>query len=157
MQKFFFKDDGFIPNSHFPVLLNRKAISFRGMNAKEAEAMLKEQALKTGWRWDWGWKVFKRPHYHSTTHEALVIFSGNATLQLGGHRIGKIMKVSQGDTIVIPAGVAHQALERSHDFWVFGHYPIGAEPWDMMFCRKKERVIALPNLAKLSEPSQFVL
>ena len=157
MQKFFFEDDGFIPNSRFPVILNRKAISFRDMNVEEAEAMLKERALKTGWHWDWGWIVYKRPHYHSEVHEALVVFSGTATLRIGGHRVGRLVEASQGDTIVIPAGVAHQALERSKDFWVFGHYPIGAPKYDMKYCRKWERQISLPNIAKLGDPPAFNL
>lgn len=157
MKQLFFKDDGFIPNSRYPVLLNRRAISFRGMDAKEAEAMLKERALKTGWNQEWLWKVFKRPHYHSTTHEALVVFSGNAMLGLGGHRVGKIIEVARGDAIVIPAGVAHQNMESTEDFLVFGCYPVGAEQWDMRFCRKREREIALPNLALSDEPPKFVL
>ncbi|MEK7664446.1 MAG: cupin domain-containing protein [Patescibacteria group bacterium] len=157
MQKFFFKDDGFIPNSRFPVLVNRKVVSFRGMDASEAEAMVKEYGLKTGWKQEWLWKVYKRPHYHSTTHEALVVYSGSATLRLGGHRLGKLAQVSFGDIIVIPAGVAHQAMERTKDFQVFGLYPVGAKPWDLLFCRKKERAIALPNLAQLGEPPDFTL
>src|SRR3989338_776083 len=116
----FFKDDGFIPNSHFPVILTRKMINLRGIDAVEAEVVLRGHVLKTGWNLEWLWKVYKRPHYHSTTHEALVVFQGSATLQLGGHRLEKLVKVSQGDTIVIPAGVAHQAIERTKDFQVFG-------------------------------------
>ncbi len=157
MQTLFFKDDGFIPNSRFPVLLNRKAISFHGMNALEAEVMLKERGLKTGWKLEWLWRVYKRPHYHSITHETLVVYSGSATLRLGGHRLGKMLKVSQGDTIIIPAGVAHQAIERTKDFLVFGLYPTGAKPWDMLFCRKKDRAISLPNLALLGRPPDLAL
>lgn len=155
MRKFFFKDDGFIPNSRFPVILSHTIGGFRGMDAKEAEARLKEGALKIGWNLEWLWKVYKRPHYHSTTHEALVVFSGRAILRLGGHRLGQLVKVSQADTILIPAGVAHQAVEKTKDFQVFGFYPVGAKPWDMVYCRKKERAIALPNLALHKEPPSF--
>ena len=152
-----FEDDGFIPNSRFPVLLNRKDISFRGMDTKEAEAMLKERALKVGWNQDWLWKVYKRPHYHSTTHEALVVFGGSATLRFGGHRVGKLVKVSQGDTVVIPAGVAHQNMGGTENFQVFGLYPVGAEDYDMRFCRKWERAITLPRLASHEVPPDFTL
>ena len=155
MRKFFLRDDGFIPNSNFPVLLNREVVSFHGMDASKAEVKLKEIGLKTGWRLEWLWRVYKRPHYHSTTHEALVIYSGDATLRLGGHRLGKLVNVYSGDSIVIPAGVAHQAMERSDDFQVFGLYPVGAKPWDMLYCKKKEREIALPNLALLGKPPEF--
>jgi uncharacterized protein YjlB len=157
MTKLFFQDDGFIPNSKFPVLINRKAINFLSMDASEAEAMLKERGLKTKWKLEWLWKVYKRPHYHSTTHEALVVFQGSATLRLGGHRLGKLVKVKEGDAIVIPAGVAHQAMERSNDFLVFGFYPVRSKPWDLLFCRKKERAISLPNLTRLGKPPDFVL
>lgn len=157
MKKLLFEDDGFIPNSRFPVILNRKMVSFHGNDAVAAEAILKERALKIGWNLEWLWKVYKRPHYHSTTHEALVVFQGLATLRLGGHRLGKLVKVSQGDAIVIPAGVAHQAMERTKDFQVFGFYPMGAKPWDLLFCRKKERPIALTNLAFLEKPTNFEL
>ena len=114
--KLSFKDDGFIPNSRFPVILTfGHMVNLRAKNVVEAEveANLKNRALKTGWNLEWLWKVYKRPHYHSTTHEALVVYRGWANLWLGGHRLGKVMLVSPGDTIVIPAGVAHQAVDRT--------------------------------------------
>ena len=157
MAELFFKDDGFIPNSQFSVILTRKMVNLRGVNATEAEVALKKRGLKTGWNLEWLWPVFKRPHYHSTTHEALVVYQGLATLRLGGHRLGKLVKVNQGDAIIIPAGVAHQAVERTENFQVFGFYPIGAQQWDMRFCSKKEREIALPKLALLGEPPSFKL
>lgn len=86
-----------------------------------------------------------------------MIFSGSATLRFGGHRVGELVKVSQGDTIVIPAGVAHQNMKATKDFWVFGCYPVRAEKYDLLFCRKWEREIALPNLAKLGKPPDFAL
>lgn len=157
MQKLFFKDDGFIPNSSFPVIVNRKMVMFLGCGPVEAKVVIKIRALEIGWNFEWLWPVFKRPHYHSTTHEALVVFQGSATLRLGGHRLGKLVKVKPGDAIVIPAGVAHQAVKRTENFQVFGFYPVGARPWDMIYCRKKERAIALPNLASHKEPPDFVL
>ena len=86
-----------------------------------------------------------------------MVFQGSAILRLGGHRLGKLVEVNQGDAIVIPAGVAHQAVERTKDFLVFGFYPVGAKPWDLLFCRKKERKMALMNLALLVEPPNFRL
>ncbi|OGZ65199.1 MAG: hypothetical protein A3C50_02940 [Candidatus Staskawiczbacteria bacterium RIFCSPHIGHO2_02_FULL_43_16] len=157
MQKFFFEDDGFIPNSRFPVIVTRKMVTFLGAGPVEAEVVIKNRAFEIGWNLEWLWPVFKRPHYHSTTHEALVVYQGSATLRLGGHRLGKLVKVSQGDAIVIPAGVAHQAVERTENFQVFGFYPVGAKHWDMIYCRKRERAIALPNLALHNEPPSFEL
>ncbi len=157
MTKLFFEDDGFIPNSCFPVIVTRKMVTFLGVGPVEAEIVIKNRALEIGWNLEWLWKVYKRPHYHSTTHEALVVFQGSATLRLGGHRLGKLIEVSHGDAIVIPAGVAHQAMERTENFQVFGLYPVGAERYDMRFCRKWERAIALPKLAQLGVPPEFAL
>lgn len=154
---FSFQDDGFIPNSHFPVIVTRKMVTFLAAGPVEAEVVIKNRALEIGWNLEWLWRVYKRPHYHSTTHEALVVFQGSATLRLGGHRLGKLVEVNRGDAIVIPAGVAHQAMERTKDFLVFGFYPVSAKPWDMLFCRKKERAIALSNLASHKEPPSFEL
>lgn len=157
MTELFFKDDGFIPNSRFPVILNRKRFDFGDSGADIVEVFLRGAASVTRWRLEWLWRVYKRPHYHSTTHEMLAVFQGSATLRLGGHRVGKVVKVNKRDIIVIPAGVAHQALESTKDFLVFGFYPIGARKWDMLFCRKKERAIALPNIAELGPPPEFNL
>jgi len=44
---------------------------------------------------------FSFAHYHSTTHEALGVYRGSATLRLGGEH-GKNVEVHAGDVIVIP-------------------------------------------------------
>lgn len=154
MQKLFFNDDGFIPNSHFPVSISRNTFIFHVANESEAEKCIKEHVVE--WKIEWLWKVYRRPHYHSTTHEALVVYRGSTTLRIGGHRLGKLIKVNQGDTIVIPGGVAHQNMGGTKDFLVFGLYPVGAKPWDLLFCRKKDREVALPNLALLGQPPRLV-
>src|SRR5690606_3404988 len=109
----------------------------------------------SAWQVKWLYPVYKTGHYHSTTHEALVVQGGSARLELGGPRIGETQKVERGDVIIIPAGVGHRALSRSSDFRVFGCYPVGSPPWDMLRGRKKEREQALVNIAKLGAPPPF--
>lgn len=72
-------------------------------------------------------------HFHSTSHEVLGIAHGRAKLCFGHeenpHRIEEI--VSQGDVILIPAGVSHRLLEdMDGGFQMVGCYPIGYN-WDM--------------------------
>ncbi len=156
IEKLVFKDDGFIPNSPFPVIVKRKAIDF-GLDSMEvASGKLEERATQKGWVIAWNWKVYKRPHYHSTTHEALVVNRGAALLRVGGHRVGEYVLVMPGDAIILPAGVAHQVVWISDTFQVFGLYPKGSKKWDMRYGKKKERTSALANIRNLSAPPTFI-
>lgn len=151
-----FPDDGYFPNSVHPVTLRYRVISFRRLGEKEAQAKLEKRASARGWHVEWLDRIYKRPHYHSTTHEALVVFRGSALVRLGGSQRGDDMMVESGSVIVIPAGVGHQALSHSDDFLVFGCYPIGSKQWDVLKGRKNERVEALANIAQLAPPPKFI-
>lgn len=64
-------------------------------------------------------------HYHSTTHEAMVVNSLSARLCFGGPReegnIGKLeVEVKQGDVMIVPAGVSHGMLENKGGFGMLG-------------------------------------
>lgn len=155
-QEFIFKDDGFFPNSVHPVILHRDAILFHELAEEEARLKLQERVQELGWEVEWLWKIFRRPHYHSTTHEALVVFQGRAHVHIGGHRVGISKIVQAGDSLVIPAGVVHQAILRSDDFLVFGCYPRGAKKWDILGGRKRERRSALANIKNLDVPPAFI-
>jgi uncharacterized protein YjlB len=91
--------------------------------------------------------MYTEHHYHSTTHEVLVVHSGSAELCFGGQgnpaRVE--VRVGEGDVIVIPAGYAHAMLRdtststdggsveeegRGKRFSMVGSYPIGAMRWD---------------------------
>ena len=66
--------------------------------------------------------------YHSTTHEGLAVFRGNALMRFGisindNSDDGIELTVKVGDVIVIPAGVAHCALKESGGFSMVGAYP----------------------------------
>lgn len=72
--------------------------------------------------------MYRESHYHSTTHEALAVFRGNARLRFGVSNNdnadnGIELTVNVGDVIVIPAGVAHCALNESGGFCMIGSYP----------------------------------
>ncbi|WP_029036895.1 cupin domain-containing protein [Salinimicrobium xinjiangense] len=146
VQTFYFADDRRIPNSKFPVLRYKECFSERG---EAGAAWLEKKFAENDWKNSWRNGVFDYHHYHSNTHEVLGVYNGSALLQLGGEK-GQKIRVSAGDVIVIPAGVAHKNLE-SEDFAVVGAYPQGRSH-DMNTGKKDERPEADKNIAAVPIP-----
>jgi len=142
-----FKDDGIFPNSPLPLLFYREAIR---ADAKDPASIFEQRFAENDWTNSWRDGVYSFPHYHSTSHEVLGVYSGTATLRLGGER-GKSVDVRAGDVIVIPAGVAHQNIGAGDDVGVVGAYPDGRE-WDLLRGRPGERPRADENIAALPIP-----
>ena len=72
--------------------------------------------------------MYRESHYHSTTHEGLAVFRGNARMRFGVSNDDNVddaveLDVKVGDVIVIPAGVAHCSLKESGGFCMVGSYP----------------------------------
>lgn len=145
---YYFEDEGLIPNSRFPVLIYSSIFSERG---NEGAKWLERKFDENNWRNSWRNGVFDYHHYHSNTHEVLGVYSGSALLQLGGEK-GEKLRVSAGDVIVIPAGVAHKNLE-SEDFAVVGAYPEGRSH-DMNLGKEDERPKADKNIAAVPIPDR---
>lgn len=145
-EKFYFKDDGQIPNNTLPLLIYKNIFKERG---EEAAAMLEEQFELNNWRNSWRNGVHDFHHYHSNTHEVLGVYSGKALLHLGGEE-GEKLEVAAGDIIVIPAGVGHKNLE-SENFKIVGAYPDGRE-YDMNYGKEGERPAADENILKVPVP-----
>lgn len=88
----------------------------------------------------WRYTMYSTSHFHSTTHEVLVIASGKAKLCFGGEENPKRVEptVQQGDVIVVPAGVSHRLLDDiDGGFTMVGGYPRGKE-WDMCYGKEGE-------------------
>lgn len=144
---FYFKDDGVIPNSKFPLLVYQNVFSERG----NAGAVFLEEKFKTNnWYNSWRWGVYPFHHYHSITNEVLGVFSGNALLHMGGPN-GEKIHVNAGDILVIPAGVGHKCISHSDDFTVIGAYPNGMD-WDLVKEEKNKHDQSLKNIAKVPFP-----
>jgi uncharacterized protein YjlB len=142
-----FKDDGIFPNSPLPLLFYWHAIA---TNAKDPATVFEKCFAENDWTNTWRNGVYSFPHYHSTSHEVLGVYSGAATLRLGGEH-GENVEVQAGDVIVIPAGVAHQNIGASDDFGVVGAYP-GGRDWDLLRGLPGERPRADRNIAALPIP-----
>ncbi len=149
---FWFSGDGFLPNSALPVLVYRAdAINFKNMGMVETKEQIAKIASNNEWYLDWVASIYRRPHYHSTAHEALIIFKGTALLQLGGNRVGKKWEVVAGNVIFIPAGVGHQRIRSTDDFTVFGLYPVG-QKWDLQWGWRKNYASSLRRIKKVPLP-----
>lgn len=137
-----------IPNSRLPVVIYQGALDLpKDDPAAAIEAMIHANQ----WGNDWRNGIFSYHHYHSTAHEALLVYSGSAKVQLGGES-GVIETIGAGDCIVIPAGVGHKNLGASSDFHVVGAYP-PRQNVDMNYGKPGERPRVDQNIARLSLPT----
>ncbi|RRB04022.1 cupin domain-containing protein [Larkinella rosea] len=143
----YFKDDGLIPNSRFPLLLYRDVFPETG---SEGASWLEQRFSVNNWTNSWRNGVFSYHHYHSTSHEVLGVYSGSAVLHLGGEK-GQKVRVKAGDIMVIPAGVGHKKLEASADFGVVGAYPDGRS-YDVLRGKPGDRPQADQNIAAVPMP-----
>lgn len=82
---------------------------------------------QNGWTGSWRNGVYDFHHYHTGTHEVLGCYAGEAVVRFGGPD-GADVRLTRGDAVIIPAGVAHCRQSASADFAVVGAYPGGASP-----------------------------
>lgn len=148
-EEFFFKDDGIIPNSKYPLLVYKNAFSERGATGAD---WLEKKFKANDWYNSWRWGIYPFHHYHSITHEVLGCFQGNAEVHMGGPN-GKKMKIEAGDILIIPAGVGHKCISHSNDFTVVGAYPNGMS-WDLIKEEKNKHEQALKNIAQVPFPPE---
>jgi uncharacterized protein YjlB len=142
------KDAGTIPNSRLPVLIYQGALDLpKDDPASAIEALIHAHQ----WGDDWRNGLFNYHHYHSTAHEALLVFGGSAKVQLGGEN-GVIETIGAGDVIIIPAGVGHKNLGSSSDFHVVGAYP-PRQNVDMNYGKPGERPRVDENIARVALPT----
>jgi len=142
------QDDGTFPNnSRLPLLLRRGAFRFQG---KGSPILIEATFAENKWTGSWRNGIYPIHHYHSTAHEVLGVYAGNARVQFGGEN-GPILTVSAGDVVVIPAGVAHKNIQSSFDFRVVGAYPEG-QTWDMNYGKEGERPDADRNIKNVPDP-----
>jgi uncharacterized protein YjlB len=143
-----FADDGTIPNSALPLLV------YRGVLAGEPDpaAAFERRFARNGWLGAWRDGIFPYHHFHSTSHEALGVAAGRATVRFGGEGGGASLELATGDAVAIPAGVGHRLERSSPDLLVVGAYP-GGRAWDVRRGDPAERAEVLANLAAVPLPA----
>jgi uncharacterized protein YjlB len=139
-----------IPNHpSFAVLVYRDVDAARD-GAEAARALFAEH----GWGGSWVNSVFTFHHFHSTSHEALAVVAGRATLELGGPQ-GAAFDVTAGDVLVLPAGTGHRRASSEGGFTVVGAYPAGQEDYDLLRGDDPAEVeAARERIAALGAPPQ---
>ncbi|MDA9764494.1 cupin [Opitutales bacterium] len=142
-----FEDDGSIPNNLLPLLIYSQVLDVSGPDIGET---FEERFASNGWANIWRNGIYNFHHYHSTSHEVLGCFRGSASVLFGGE-LGKLLHLTAGDVVLIPAGVGHFNKGSSSDFGVIGAYPLGFD-WDMQYGRPGERPKVLEDIAALPMP-----
>lgn len=149
VQAHMLRDDGTFPNNpSLPIILYRRVCKLP--NNGHAATILERVFAANGWCHSWRNGIYNFQHYHSTAHEVLGCFSGQAQTQLGGPH-GVLFTLRRGDVLVLPAGTAHKRTRASSDFTVVGCYPDG-QHYDMKYGRAGERPSADENIARVPLP-----
>jgi uncharacterized protein YjlB len=107
-----------------------------------------------GWGGSWVDGVFDFHHFHSTSHEALAVVAGAATIELGGPQ-GEAFDVAAGDVLALPAGTGHRRATARDGFTVVGAYPAGQEDYDLLRGDDPDEVAAArERIAALGAPRE---
>ncbi|MFM0340071.1 cupin [Paraburkholderia fungorum] len=89
------------------------------------------EILFEGNQWPPQWRdgIFDYHHFHATAHEVLGVASGVADVIVGGPG-GRVVTISAGDALLLPAGTGHCLQSCARHFQVVGGYPAGQQ-WDI--------------------------
>ncbi|WP_027108316.1 hypothetical protein [Lacticigenium naphthae] len=143
------KENRPFPNNTLPVLYYPHA--FKEIIEKEnAVDLIQSHFKKNGYTNSWVNGIYAYHHFHATTHEVLACFKGSATVQLGGPG-GEVHPFTEGNVLLLPAGVAHKLIEATGDFQIVGAYPNGNSP-DMEKGDSKEYEELLHKIQKVPFP-----
>ncbi|MBA2652521.1 MAG: cupin domain-containing protein [Tatlockia sp.] len=140
------KNDYFPNNSRFPLLIYRQVFNLTDTTSEMIQNFLQQNE----WVNSWVDSIYDYHHYHSNTHEALVIISGRCKVQIGGDN-GKKYDVFKGDSIIFPAGVSHKNVGSSSDFKCIGAYPEDID-YDLKYGLAKEHPQVDENIKKVDVP-----
>ncbi|KTD18280.1 cupin domain-containing protein [Legionella jordanis] len=139
--------NGFFPgNAYYPFLVYQQPLSLSNQPAESLQNFLKDN----GWINSWVDGIYDYHHYHSNTHECLVVISGECNVQVGGEK-GSIYGVSKGDVLIIPAGVSHKNTGASKDFKCIGAYPFDLD-YDMNYGKADEHPRVDDNIRNVRLP-----
>lgn len=145
----FLQDGGWCPNNaSLPLLVYRRAADGEtGALASYFESLFGRH----GWPPAWRYTIYDYPHFHSTSHEVIGIYRGNAEIRFGDEA-GFTALLCPGDVVIIPAGVSHERLSASSDFHGVGAYPEGARV-DEQTPDSEELAAARTRAARVPIPS----
>lgn len=138
------KDDGSIPNHPELELLIYKHVV-------DSEDDIKSILSENDWLGIWENGIAPFHHYHSNSHEVLIVTGGSAEVQFGGEH-GEKIQLEKGDAVILPAGFGHKKLNADDDFTVIGAYPEGKE-YDFCYGKPAERPENIKNIKNVPLPA----
>jgi uncharacterized protein YjlB len=134
-------------NPHCALLVYPGAVKLGG-----ADPASLFEALFAANLWTHSWRngIFPFHHYHSSAHEVLGIYSGEASVQFGGAD-GVSLDVQPGDVVVVPAGVGHKKLSSKGMLGIVGAYADGQHA-DLCVPDSTDVRSASDNVARVPRP-----
>nr|WP_024966859.1 cupin domain-containing protein [Pantoea sp. IMH] len=132
-----------VPNNILPLIIYPQVVP---EEVEDIAAYFETQFGRHQWPPRWRYHVFPYTHYHPNTHELLGVSAGWAQILFGGET-GRAVTVYAGDAVLIPAGVGHQQLAASEDFFAVGAYPTGMEP----DTKRDDPADVTPSLSKIAK------
>jgi uncharacterized protein YjlB len=145
IEKYWFEDDGVIPNNKLPVLVYRQVC-----DSDNKSDWFESTFIANGWTNNWRDIILPYDHFHSTTHEVLGVGRGSVTLKVGG-QAGKQLLLNAGDVLILPAGVGHYSMDISAEYEIVGGYPDG-RTWDLLKGNEEDRDMTLLCIEKIPIP-----
>ena len=146
----FLPDGGWCPNNPlFPLVIYRRALDGEGETLAER---FEELFARHDWPPAWRYTIFDYAHYHSTSHEVIGVYRGEASVRLGD-AAGFTTRLHVGDVLLIPAGVSHERLQSSEDFHGVGAYPKGCDV-DEQRRERNDREDSVRRIAALPIPER---
>ena len=109
------------PNSDYPLLHYRGLVDVEQLTPSATSKIFEDNGWET--QWIMRYAPTQRAHYHSKTHETMVVLNGQARIRFGAadltsgedpseaHEDGGVeIDAASGDVFVIPAGVSHKTF-----------------------------------------------
>lgn len=113
-----------VPNNPLPLIIYPRVVPD---DVEDIAVWFEQRFAEHRWPPRWRSAIFPYTHYHSNCHELLGVGAGWAEVLFGGES-GRVVTLRAGDAVLIPAGVGHQQVSASEDFFTVGAYPAGMEP-----------------------------
>lgn len=143
------KSNGNFPNNtHYPFLIYKQTLHLENSSTAEVIYFLEQHQ----WKKAWIDVIYNFHHYHSNTHEVLIIFEGYGKIEIGGPN-GYIYEIEKGDVVFNPAGVSHKSIELSDDFKCVGAYPFDIK-YNMYYGNDDERPKVDEQIKKVPLPEE---
>ena len=137
-----------IPNNPLCALLVYPgAVTLQGT---DPASLFEELFAANQWTNSWRNGIFPFHHYHSSAHEVVGIYAGEASVQFGGAD-GVSLDVRPGDVVVVPAGVGHKKLSSTGNLGIVGAYADGQHA-DLCVPDTADVRSASDNVARVARP-----